>query len=84
MHLSGNQSMVVVEVVHFLAVRHRHVLWGRCGAAILIGRCVSDGSFCVAAADVRAVQRVYGAVTEMSNKIYKEILKEILLSKTDW
>lgn len=42
---------------------------------------MSDGSFCVAAADVRAVQRVYGAVTEMSNKIYKEILKEILLSK---
>lgn len=65
MHLSGNRSVVVIIVVHFLAVSCQHMLWGRCGTAILIGRCVSDGSFCVAATDVRAVQRVQGAVAEM-------------------
>lgn len=52
MHLSGNRGVAVLEVVHFLAVSCRNVLWGRRGAAVLIGRRVSDGSFCVAAADV--------------------------------
>lgn len=57
-HHSMNRSVVVIKVVHFLTVRCRHVLWGWCGAAVLIGRCVSDGSFCVAAANIGAVQGI--------------------------
>lgn len=53
-----HRSVVVIEVVHLLAVCCRHMLRGWCGTAILIGRRVSDGSFCAAAANIRAVQGV--------------------------
>lgn len=58
------ERMVFIKM-HILAVGCQRVLWGRCGAAILVSRCVSNSSFCVAGADIRAVQGVQGAVTTM-------------------
>lgn len=58
MHPPGNRSVAVIKVVHILAVSSRYMLGGWCGTAVLIGRRVSEGSVCVAAANVRAVQRV--------------------------
>lgn len=52
---SRSRYGTIVIVVHFL-VRCRHVLWGWCGTAILVGRRVSYGPFRVAVADVRTVQ----------------------------
>lgn len=62
---TGQRTVVVVKVIHFVAIGGDHVFRGRCCTAILVGGSVNHRSVCAAAPQVGAVQRIEGTVTEI-------------------